>query len=377
MLGGQLGDEVGGQRGRVGERLVEGLDQARQELRGVRAQHQLVVVGVEPLRHHPRPVELVERALLEPDRERPHPLVAGLRRQRGQRRGVDAAGEEHPHRHVGEQVGADGVEQPLAQLGGQLARGLPADVGRGGGSRPGIALDPGVGAGLPGQQVAGGQLASGAEDRQRGGDRVERQEGVERVQVDLPGKARVAQQRLELRGEGQRAGVRPPVQRLDPVRVPGQHQPAAGGVPHGDREHASQPLDEARAPLLVEVDQHLRVAAGDEPVAAGEQLLAQLAVVVDLPVLDHVDRAVLVGDRLVAARHVDDRQPPRGQAHRARDHRALVVGAAVDQRRVHRLKQRPVDRTGSVQGGEPADPAHAPGATPARRAARPAPGPAW
>src|SRR4051794_41206892 len=50
---------------------------------------------------------------------------------------------------------------------------------------------------------------------------------------------------------------------------------------------------------------HLGVAAGPEPVPRPLELAHQLAVVVDLAVLDDDDRAVLVGDRLVAARQVD------------------------------------------------------------------------
>src|SRR3712207_7372061 len=49
-------------------------------------------------------------------------------------------------------------------------------------------------------------------------------------------------------------------------------------------------IDAGRAPILVEVDDHLRVGAGTEAVPAGEQLLAQLDVVEDLAVADHPDR---------------------------------------------------------------------------------------
>ena len=52
--GGELRDQVGGQRRRIGERLVEHLDQARQELDRVRANHQLVVIGAVTLGDHAR-----------------------------------------------------------------------------------------------------------------------------------------------------------------------------------------------------------------------------------------------------------------------------------------------------------------------------------
>ena len=46
-----------------------------------------------------------------------------------------------------------------------------------------------------------------------------------------------------------------------------------------------------------------------ERVPAGVELRAQLAIVVDLAVEDHPDRAVLVADRLMAAGEIDDAQP--------------------------------------------------------------------
>src|SRR3954469_8634383 len=51
---------------------------------------------------------------------------------------------------------------------------------------------------------------------------------------------------------------------------------------------------------------------------AALELAPKLAVVVDLPVLDDVDGAVLVPDRLVTGLAVDDRETPRGERHRAR-----------------------------------------------------------
>src|SRR5207237_5821358 len=78
----------------------------------------------------------------------------------------------------------------------------------------------------------------------------------------------------------------------------------------------------------------------------------------DLPVLDDVDGAVLVRDRLVAALEVDDREPPRGEAGAALDERALGVGPAVDERRAHLRQLARVD--GTARGDDSADPAHGP-----------------
>ena len=95
--------------------------------------------------------------------------------------------------------------------------------------------------------------------------------------------------------------------------------------------------------LLVEVDEHLGVGVRGEPVARGLELLPELAVVVDLAVLDDVDRAVLVRDRLVAALEVDDRQPSRREAGDRVEKDAATVRPAVHERLVHRLENVPVD----------------------------------
>ena len=198
-----------------------------------------------------------------------------------------------------------------------------------------------------------GQLAHVAEDRVRRGDRVEREERLERVGVDL-----AARQRAQLGREAQLAADVPVVERLDPVAVAREHEAAARRVPDRDREHPAQPLGEAGAVLLVEVDEHLGVGVRAEGVAGALELVAQLGVVVDLAVLDDDDAAVLVRDRLVAAGEVDDREAPRAERDLAVDVLAAAVGAAVDELGAHRAKR--LDVGVPVAARDPADPAHAP-----------------
>ncbi len=90
--------------------------------------------------------------------------------------------------------------------------------------------------------------------------------------------------------------------------------------------------------LLVGVHEHLGVATGREPVPLRLQLLAQLVVVEDLPVLHDDDRPVLVADRLVAVLEVDDRQAPRRQCDGPFDVLPGVVGPAVAQGQAHLLQ---------------------------------------
>ena len=199
--------------------------------------------------------------------------------------------------------------------------------------------------------MPGHQLAHVPEDRQRPRDRVEREEGLERVEVDL-----AARQRAQLGGELEPARDDAVEQRLDPEAIAGEDEAAASGIPDRDREHAAQALRESRPVLLVEMDEHLGVAVGAEAVALRLQLGAELPVVVELAVLDDDDAAVLVRDRLVAGLEVDDRQPAGGETDGAVDVDAARVGPAVDERRAHRLEPAPVRPRGRHDS---ADPTHA------------------
>jgi len=77
--------------------------------------------------------------------------------------------------------------------------------------------------------------------------------------------------------------------------------------------------------------------------------------VVDLAVLEDVDRAVLVGDRLVPGLEVDEREVARDEATSRVNDDAVAVGAAVDERRVHPLGLA-LDHLAARD--EPANPAH-------------------
>ena len=186
--------------------------------------------------------ELVERALLEADRERSHRLCGLLRGERCERSGVDPAREQHADRDVGQQVRPHGVAQPGAQLLDQLGLVVVAQLGDRDRRGPRVALEAHV-AVLPDEHVPRRELAGLAEDRQRRRDRVEGEEGLERVEVDLP-----ARQRAELGGELEPVAVGPVVERLDPVAVAREHEPPAGRVPERDREHPAQAPEEGRGP---------------------------------------------------------------------------------------------------------------------------------
>src|SRR5262249_1230720 len=141
--------------------------------------------------------------------------------------------------------------------------------------------------------------------------------------------------RAQLRRELEPAARRAVVERFDPEAVAGEDEPPGPRVPQRDREHPAQAAREGRPLLLVEVDEDLGVALRAEAMTGALELRAQLAIVVELAVLDDVDGAVLVRDRLVAGREVDDREAPRGEACRAVEEGAVAVGATVDELRAH------------------------------------------
>ena len=166
------------------------------------------------------------------------------------------------------------------------------------------------------------------------------------------------EQRLDLRGEDQRVAELRIVERLDAETVARREQQLISFVPERERELAAQLAQRVRAQLLVEVDQDLAVGARAQAMAALRQLLLVALVVVELAVHDHVDRLILVRDRLVARGEVDDREPrmPHANAPVRRDPLALAVGAAVVEGEGGAAQRFARDRGGAREHGD--DSAH-------------------
>ncbi len=169
--------------------------------------------------------------------------------------------------------------------------------------------------------------------------------------VRLRNELRVLQQGLDLAGEEQAAALRGPcvVERLDTEVVAVQHELAAApvltGAAHvgdGERPHAVEARGAGRAPLLVGVDDDLGVAVRAERVAGGLKLSAQLAIVVDLAVIDEPDGLVLVGHGLMATLTVDDAETTMAETDGRGLEGAGVVGAAVHDGGAHAPEKLPV-----------------------------------
>jgi len=69
-------------------------------------------------------------------------------------------------------------------------------------------------------------------------------------------------------------------------------------VPDGERKLPVDKLEHVGTELLIKVEEHLDVAAGEKAVAEVAEALAQLDIVEDFPVADQPESAVLVGDGL-------------------------------------------------------------------------------
>jgi hypothetical protein len=151
---------------------------------------------------------------------------------------------------------------------------------------------------LDGQDRGGRQLAHSLQDRaRRRNDRVQRHVIVQRRRIDGGVDAAAGEQRGQGGGEAQAARVLCEIERLDAEPVAREHDAAAVALPDREREHAAEALDAARAPGMPGLENDFGVAAGEEAVAAGFQLPAQFAEIIDAA----VER---------------DREPERGVAHR-------------------------------------------------------------
>ena len=198
------------------------------------------------------------------------------------------------------------------------------------------------------------ELAHAGKHRFRTKAELEAEIIVQPVAVDLDA-PQERQQRLDLGREIERAVDARMVERLDAEAIARHEQPAPGGIPKREREHAAQLFHATLAPLLVSGEDHFRVGSGGEPVLA--QLLAQFDEVVDLAVVgDDVARGR--AHRLRAGVEIDDRKPQVRESCAAvrRLPAALAVRAAVPEALKGR-REEPASRL-APQSCVPSDSAH-------------------
>ncbi len=303
--------------------------------------HDFVRVGADRPRHLAGIGQLAERAIVEGDREGLDRAIDLACHQRGDGAAVEAARQEHAERHVRHQTQANGraqqVPEPLDQFGfrqprqcrvGPVLRDVPVLRD----------LDTAV---LVHEPMARQELVDALEQRFLARSRSRGQQfrdgGVIRPRLDQA----AFENGLDLRREEQplatlaaRRHARP-VHRLLAHAVAREEQAPARRVPDGEREHAAEPQHAVVAPLLVGVNEHFSVGSRAVGVPGGFQLRPHQRVVVDLAVVGDPDAPVLVRQRLVAAREVDDAETPVGERRVVVRVQPGAVGAAMNQDIAH------------------------------------------
>src|SRR5262245_60282120 len=111
-------------------------------------------------------------------------------------------------------------------------------------------------------------------------------------------------------------------------------------------------IDQIVAVIFVKMDDDFGVGIRAELMAAREQPPAQFGKIVNLAVEDYPDRAVFVGDWLMARGQVNDRKPPHSQRDVVLEIKAFVVRAAMPNGRRHRARGSLIGRFSSIDINE-------------------------
>jgi hypothetical protein len=85
------------------------------------------------------------------------------------------------------------------------------------------------------------------------------------------------------------------VERFYPHPVPSDQKPFSTVIPKGEGKHAPKFLETVLSPFLIAVDDGFGVCSGFKCVTACYELLPKLGEIVDLSVVSHPYRAILVG----------------------------------------------------------------------------------
>ena len=143
------------------------------------------------------------------------------------------------------------------------------------------------------------------------------------------------------------------VERLLAEAVAGERERLVALVPDRQREHAVQSLQRAGSPLAPRVQQHLPVPFGRERMTEASELVAKLAIVVDLAV-EHQVQAIEVKRLVGAWVQIDHRQAAKRKARSAVVPDPLVVGPAVRHRAGHPRQDELVGPRAPDDSGDPA-----------------------
>ena len=119
------------------------------------------------------------------------------------------------------------------------------------------------------------------------------------------------------------------MQWLDAKPIPGHEQAVTPTVVHHEGKHAAQVVHTILAPVLPGTDDGFGVAFGAEDVAMAPQFVHQLKIVVDLAIEDERHRLVVIEDRLLTRRNIDDRKASVAEANARLQVQITLVRTAV------------------------------------------------
>src|SRR6266540_3187897 len=309
LLAGGGADQIGGNAGRIRDRLVQMPDELRKELDDVRVEDPFVVVDVEQAPDLASVAEVVRddlmgKVLLAEAERVGRDSSRRCRRLRDDRARIEAPAQEAPEGNVRDHLAPDRRLHLFAQPFGPLLLGPVLDV----------EADVPV---LPNREAAGAirrtvprwKLVDRVEDRVRIRDPEESQIVGERVEPQARPRKRL-QNRLHLRSEVEDVAALCVVERLHTETVTREEQLARLGIPYRKGKDAVQPVEHRRPIPRVHREHHFRVAIGRERKALSLQLGPESLEVVELPVVRDPIAAVGVGHGLSAPRRgVDDRKP--------------------------------------------------------------------
>jgi len=271
-------------------------------------ENELMVVGPVLLRHNPGIRQLRRCRVTKPDGIRSDRGIGQHTHHRDYETGIHSAAQERAQRDI--------ADEPTFHGGLQQRFGLRFDLCGCRRRRDGTCLPQ---RNVPvrsidqarlgdDQQMSGLDLGNPFEEGGRSRNGTKRQVVPDCLRARPGIDTRMLEERLRLGGEHKVAAAPAVVEWLDPHPVSRQEELSAIRIPDGKSEHPLQPVDHLRAVLLVQVHQGLRIPGRLEAVPPAQQVLAQLAVVVDLAVERHPYAFVFIGQGLLAPLHVDDAQ---------------------------------------------------------------------
>src|SRR5574341_508975 len=162
-------------------------------------------------------------------------------------------------------------------------------------------------------------------------------------EIDVTADVRMQHQRTEFGSEDQLARRLCVKQRFLANSIPREKKRLGTLIPNRERKHAAQMLWAIGAILFVSGNDRFRVAIGIELVAKLLELLAQLAIVVNLSIENDPFRAIAAMNWLLPGCQIDNGKTAHREADAVTEVKAVIVGPAVINRLVHPLEQMTID----------------------------------